>query len=118
MKGSPLAFLVLVRARIGQVCAGHGSKVVEGRKLYKLKSGISVHLYLSLSNFVTLSLSVSLCLCFVFWLCFCLRLSSSVLTNVLLAQRSQVFRLQKLCGNGSDKRKTTIEWMCVRNVHL
>jgi len=60
MKGSPLAFLVLVRARIGQVCAGHGSKVVEGRKLYKLKSGISVHLYLSLSNFVTLSLSLSL----------------------------------------------------------
>jgi len=48
----------------------------------------------------------------------CLRLPSSVLTNVLLARRPRVFRLQKLCGNGSDKRKTTIRgrpmrvWVC------
>lgn len=34
--------------------------------------------------------------------------SSSVVANVLLARCSPAFRLQKLCGNGSDKRKTTI----------
>lgn len=107
---------------------------LEGRKLCKLKSGISVARTRSNSLCPLLSLtlphfSLLLQLLSLFavpsnassFVCVCLL---SVLTNVLLAPTRRrrrffkSFRLQKLCGNGSDKRKTTIEWGCVPGMRV
>lgn len=83
-----------------------GSKVVEGTKLCKLKSGISVglaltHTQLSLSLYTLHFISLPV---------FCLRLSSSVLTNVLLARRFFFFlcffKSLSVCKNYAETEAT------------
>lgn len=111
-----ITFLVLVRARSGQVRVEAQSV---GPRLLKVQNYVSLKaelVYVSLA-LIHRAPSASLPLLSTLYLSACLlsafvvfRFNKCFVSATLLLHRLQEsFRLQKLCGNGSDKRKTTIE---------